>query len=152
MAAVIEAARSSHSLHVHLPAIRNLASERLRTYFIEGHRDFFAEVPEDYWVYILYRWERDWAEQPGENYAAIQSYVMSLIDKSPNYLRQLLKPFLAENLHKPGVVSFGDFIQVYDPALLQERIDRYGDTVFTTPEERAAAQNFLQQYAEHQSI
>ena len=147
MADVIVTAHSSpyNSFHVHLPAIRTLASERLRTYFIEGHRNFFAEVPEDDWVYVLYYWGRHWTRETGKDFVVVQNYVMSLIDREPTYLKQLFKPLF-------GKIPLDSFIQAYDPALLKERIDRYGDKVFTTPEEGEVVQKFLQQYAVHQSM
>jgi hypothetical protein len=144
------------SRQIDLRALRSLASERLRTYFIEGKCDFFAETPESDWVYILYQWGTTWETPEGENHAAVQSYVMHLLDKRPAYLGQLLRRFLRANPLGEGVgFDFGDLAHtvgsICDPTVIKEYLDRYGDEALTTSEAKEAARLFRQRFAEDES-
>jgi hypothetical protein len=52
---------------IDLPALRTLASQRLRAYYVDGDRDIFAELPENEWGFVLDQWGTDWLTFGGEN-------------------------------------------------------------------------------------
>jgi hypothetical protein len=137
---------------IDLQVLRRLATERLHTYFIEGNRDFFAELPESDWVFILHHWGTTWGTQEGENHTVVQSYVMHLLDKRPAYLGQLLRCFLRANPFGEGVgFAFSDLAQICAPTVINEYLNRYGDEALTTSEAKEAARLFRQRVAEDEA-
>jgi hypothetical protein len=66
------------------------------------------------------------------------------------YLGQLLRAFLQTDPLREGDM-FRNFIQLFDPTVINERLDRYGVEALTTPEARQAAQLFRQQFAEYEA-
>ena len=109
---------------IDLQVLRGLAAGRLRTYFIEENRDFFAELPESDWVFILSEWGTDWKTHERENRAAVHSYVIRLIDMKPEYLGQLLCSFLQKA--PETVFDFKKFAQFFDPTMINERLGHHG--------------------------
>ena len=75
-----------------------LASERLHTFFVQGNRNIFAELPEEDWSLVLFHWGTDWMTLSGENRSVVQEYMMGLIDQRPEYLGRLLQCFVLGNV------------------------------------------------------
>jgi hypothetical protein len=76
---------------------------------------------------------------------------MGLIDRKPEYLGLILRHFTDRSFgQQQGGFRYHEFCQLYDPAAWLERLERYGDRAFTSPEERRAADLFRQQYVNSQ--
>ena len=132
----------------YLSTLRKLTSERLYEHYVQGDHDIFAELSESDWGFILYQWGTNWMIHNGESHSAVQEYVMGLIDRKPEYLGLLLRSFAQENSSEGGVTfRFEEFSQVYDPVVIINRLDRYGDSALTTPEERRVVELFRQHAA-----
>jgi hypothetical protein len=106
--------------------------------------DIFVELPESDWFNILYPWGTNWNTDE-ENRAAVQGYVMSLINAHPAYLGRLL------HSSRNYASRFDDLARIFDLDKLIECLDRYGDPALPTPEEREAAQHFRQWIVEYRS-
>ena len=117
--------------------IRRLAADRLCRYFVEEGRDVFVEFPHD-WGFVLYQWGTDWRTHQNENRSVVQLYVVDLLDKKPEYLGQLFLNFDREWTSPPEPRFHWD--------VFAERLRHYGDRSFSKPEEREAAERFLQIY------
>ncbi len=132
------------------PVIRRLAAARLYKYFVEEKRDILIELPDD-WGSVLYQWGTDWMTQESENRDVVQSYMLGIIDRKPEYLGRLFLKFDREgNSLNEANFHWDEFIRIYDPNVFAERLTRYGDRAFSKPEEREAAQRFLQIYNRNQ--
>jgi hypothetical protein len=133
--------------HVDIQTLRTRAAERLHSYYVQGNHDIFAELSEEDWGFVLYRWGTDWMTSGSEARAIAQEYVFRLIEGNPQYLGQLLRYFADRNFgQQEGGFPYSAFCKVYEPEAVLERLNRYGDVALTTPGERRAAELFRQQF------
>lgn len=87
----------------------------------------------------------------GENVTDVRSYVMRLIDQRPDYLGGLLANFRERAFPGEGwTFRYQDFINIYDPGAIVERLQRFGSQALTTPEARHAAELFQESYDDYQ--
>lgn len=134
--------------HINIGTLRALAAERLCGHYVRGERDIFEELPERDWGFVLYQWGTDWMTLSGESRLIAREYVMSLIDRRPEHLGKLLRHFTEKLFPREGLrFRFDEFCQVYDPSAVADRLQRYGERALTGPEEKQAADLFLQEYA-----
>jgi hypothetical protein len=133
--------------HIDLGALRRLAAERLRIYYVDGGRDIFEELPEGDWGFILYQWGTGWMTHQAEQRHIVQDYVFSLIDANTPYLGRILRHMCQRDFPGEVVFRFEELAQVYDPAALYEHLERHEAQALIGPEERKAAELFRRQYA-----
>jgi len=138
--------------HSDRTTLRKLAAQRLYDYYVRDHRDIFGELAEEEWGNVLYQWGTDWMTAGPGNRIIVQEYVLGLIDDTPPYLGQLLRHFIDRGFgQQAGGFRFDDFCQLYDPAMMLERLNRHGDGALMTAETRQAAEIFRQAYFDSRS-
>lgn len=130
-----------------LGRFRQIASDRLPDHYIQRSCDIFAKLPESDWGFILYQWGTDWMTNEGRNRDNVQGYVLSLIDRKPEYLGTLLLHWGRGSSSKEQGFRWDEFCQIYDPEARLERLNRYGERAFSNPEQREAAERFRQTYS-----
>jgi hypothetical protein len=81
------------------------------------------------------------------NRATVQDYVLSLIDGKPEYLGTLLLHWGRDSSSNEQGFRWDKFCQIYEPEIMLERLNRYGDQAFSNPEQREAVERFRQAYA-----
>lgn len=137
---------------VNVTLLRNLASERLTRYFIEGNRDIFEELPGRDLPFVVYQWATNWETDTEKNLAPVRDYIMNLIYQTPEYLGKLLSHFRMRTISGQYTeFQFQSFIKAFDPSVISECLARYGDAALATPEAKESAELFQQQYAAYKS-
>ena len=76
--------------------LRRIGRERLHEYYVAGERDIIDELPEGEWGFVLYQWATDWMTKEAPTPGDVNTYVLSLIEGTPQYLGTLLTHFVQE--------------------------------------------------------
>lgn len=137
---------------VNITSLRKLASDRLSEHFIQGNRDIFDELSGRDLPLVLYQWATNWRTDSEDNRLIVQNYVMTLVDRKPECLGRLLSEFRSRSLSGEYLTfDYEGFRRAFDPAFIQERLERYGEAAIITTEAKEAAKLFREQYDAHKT-
>ena len=139
---------------VNISSLRKLACERLSEHFIQGHRDIFAELSGHDLALVLYYWATNWRTDIQDNRLGVQSYIMDLIDRKPEYLGTLLCEFRSKHISTSGeylTFDYQGFTRAFDPTVIYDRLERYREAAVTTPEAKEMAKLFRENFAAEKS-
>ncbi|MDP1769106.1 MAG: P-loop NTPase fold protein [Nitrospirota bacterium] len=79
--------------------LRELASTRLKTYYLDGGRDIFIELPDSKnWVSVLSQWGKNWDGDNSRTRATVTEYIVGLFDRDPYYVGTFLERFVEKDL------------------------------------------------------
>lgn len=131
---------------INITSLRKLASERF-----QDDRNIFEELSGRHLVFVLYQWATNWETDSDDNRLIVQNYVLSLIDRRPEYLGRVLCGFRSRTISgEYSTFNFQAFVRAFDPSIIEGRLQDFGgDTL--TEEGKEAVELFRQQYAAYKA-
>lgn len=128
--------------------LREQVAIRLRTYYVIGKRDIFADLSGRELAFVLYQWGTDWGMYTQEARSVVQGYVLDLIDRNPHYLGRLLLLFRSRTLTgEYSQFDLDSLSKIFDPKAIASRLEQYGGEALNTVEAKETATLFRAQLA-----
>jgi len=135
--------------NINFDKLKEIASDRLKTYFIENKKDIFKECNEQEWGIILFQWGTNWESFDGKNKKEVNAYVFGLIDQRPEYIGKIVNHFInQEPPHWKKYIDYDRLAKLYDIERLYNKIEEQKEKGYSNSAEQEAINLFLKGYKE----
>jgi len=149
----------NESYRAHIPKIfdnidteylKTLMSNKLKKYFIEDKNDIFDKYKRERdFSFILFQWATNWENKLKKNSNMVTNYILTLVDKKPQYLGYFLSRFVKKGIginERKKTFDFAHFQEAYNAKFFYDsikKLEKKGVKIHSTRNEKEIISQFV---------